>query len=155
MSNIFKLIISIVVPLAIGFTSSFFTVTGPGSWYASINKPLWNPPDSVFGPVWTILYVMMGIAFFLVWKSGNNRYRSIAIGLFICQLIVNFFWSYIFFDQHQPGWAFIEICALWALIILTIFAFARIHNGAAWLLVPYVSWVTFAAILNYTIWKLN
>lgn len=156
MNNTLKLIIAIAIPLAVGATSGFFTITGVESWYQTINKPSWNPPGSVFGPVWTTLYVLMGVALFLVWKSsGSDTLKRTAITLFAIQLILNFFWSFIFFDQQQPGWAFVEIITLWFFILLTIFSFTRVSKTAAWLLVPYISWVSFAAILNYTIWKLN
>jgi translocator protein len=156
MSNIVKAIIAIAIPLIVGGTSGFFTVTGVESWYQTIQKPSWNPPNWIFGPVWTTLYVMMGISLFLVWKEDTStELKKIAIGLFSVQLILNFFWSFIFFGQQQPGWALIEIVALWIFILLTIFAFAQVNKTAAWLLVPYISWVSFATILNYTIWQLN
>jgi len=156
MSNIVKAIIAIAIPLIVAGTSGFFTVTGVESWYQTIQKPSWNPPNWIFGPVWTTLYVMMGIALFLVWKEDTStELKKIAIGLFSVQLILNFFWSFIFFGQQQPGWALIEIVALWIFILLTIFAFAQVNKTAAWLLVPYISWVSFATILNYTIWQLN
>ena len=156
MNKTLKLIIAIAIPLLIGSTSAFFTVTGVGSWYQTINKPSWNPPDYIFGPVWTTLYVMMGVSLFLVWNSGADASsKSKAVVLFAIQLVLNFFWSFIFFDQQLIGTAFAEIIVLWLFIILTIFAFARISKTAAWLLVPYISWVSFAAFLNYTIWQLN
>jgi len=156
MSNVLKFIIAICLPLLVGFTSSFFTITEIGSWYQTIQKPSWNPPNWIFGPVWTTLYILIGIAFFLVWKSHDEReIKKTAIILFAVQLVLNFFWSFIFFNQHQIGLAFAEILALWLMILLTIFAFARISKPAAWLLVPYISWVSFAAILNFTIWQLN
>jgi benzodiazapine receptor len=156
MSNIVKGIISIAIPLLIGATSGFFTVTGVDSWYQTINKPSWNPPNWIFGPVWTTLYVMMGIALFLVWKEDiSSELKKIAVTFFIVQLVLNFFWSFIFFNQQQPGWALVEIAVLWVFILLTIFAFAQVNKTAAWLLVPYISWVSFATILNYTIWQLN
>jgi tryptophan-rich sensory protein len=156
MNNILKAVISIAIPLIIGGTSGFFTVSGVESWYQNIQKPSWNPPNWIFGPVWTTLYVMMGIALFLVWKEdASAALKKIAMALFAAQLVLNFFWSFIFFGQHQPGWALVEIIALWVLILLTIFAFAQVNKVAAWLLVPYISWVSFATILNYTIWQLN
>lgn len=156
MSNAIKLIISIAIPLAVGGISGLFTVTGVESWYQTINKPSWNPPSWVFGPVWTTLYVMMGVALFLVWKSGSSDIlKRTAIILFAVQLMLNFFWSFIFFNQHQVGWALVEIIVMWIFILLTILAFGNISKVAAWLLVPYISWVSFATILNYTIWKLN
>ena len=156
MNNSAKLIVSIIIPVAIGATAGFFTATGVDSWYQTINKPSWNPPSWIFAPVWTILYIMMGIALFLVWKSNNNEaLKKRAMILFFVQLVLNFFWSFIFFDQQQPGWALVEIIAMWVAILLTIFAFAKVNKIAAWLLVPYISWVSFASILNYTIWQLN
>ncbi|HEX5655367.1 MAG TPA: TspO/MBR family protein [Chitinophagaceae bacterium] len=156
MNNTAKLIISILLTVGIGATAGLFTASGVDSWYTTIQKPSWNPPNWIFGPVWTTLYIMMGIALYLVWKSGSDeRVKKIALILFAFQLILNFLWSFIFFDQQQPGWAFLEILILWVFILLTIFAFARVNKAAAWLLVPYISWVSFAAILNYTIWQLN
>lgn len=156
MNNTLKLIISVTIPLLVGGLSGFFTVTGVESWYQTINKPSWNPPNWIFGPVWTALYIMMGVALFLVWKSsGNANTKKLALLLFAAQMLLNFFWSFIFFSLQQPGWAFAEIVVLWLLILATIFAFARLNNMAAWLLVPYISWVSFAAILNFTIWQLN
>lgn len=155
MNKTVKLIISIALPVAVGALSSFFTVTGEGSWYQTISKPSWNPPGWIFGPVWTTLYILMGIAFFLVWRSPESKARKMAMLLFGIQLLFNFFWSFIFFDQQLIGLALVEIAVLWIFILLSIFAFARVNKTAAWLLVPYISWVSFAAILNYTIWKLN
>jgi tryptophan-rich sensory protein len=156
MNNFLKLIFAISIPLTVGATSGFFTASGVSTWYQTINKPSWNPPSWIFGPVWTTLYVMMGISFFLVWKSGTeDTLKNKAIVFFAVQLLVNFFWSFIFFKLHQIGWAFVDIIVMWVLILFTIFNFARVNNTAAWLLVPYISWVSFATILNYTIWKLN
>ncbi|MBL0271367.1 MAG: tryptophan-rich sensory protein [Chitinophagaceae bacterium] len=156
MNNTAKLVISIIVPLAIGATSGLFTETGVGSWYQTIQKPSWNPPGWIFGPVWTTLYILMGISLYLIWKSdATPSLKWLAILLFALQLALNFFWSLIFFNQHAIGWALVEIIVLWLSILATIFVFARINNTAAWLLVPYISWVSFAGILTYTIWKLN
>lgn len=156
MNNTVKLLISIIIPLAIGATSGLFTETGVGSWYQNIQKPSWNPPGWVFGPVWTALYIMMGISLYLVWKSdARPSLKKLAILLFALQLGLNFFWSLIFFNQQAIGWALVEILVLWLSILATIFVFAKINNTAAWLLVPYISWVSFASILTYTIWKLN
>jgi tryptophan-rich sensory protein len=156
MNNTLKFVISIAIPVAVGATAGFFTVSGVESWYQTINKPSWNPPSWIFGPVWTTLYVMMGIALFLVWKSeASEILKKTATALFTVQLVLNFFWSFIFFRQQQPGWALVEIIALWVAILFTIFAFANVNKIAAWLLVPYISWVSFATVLNYTIWQLN
>lgn len=156
MNNTLRLIIAIAIPLVVGFTSGYFTITGVGSWYQTIQRPSWNPPNWIFGPVWTTLYILMGIALYLVWKADvESRIKKNAVLFFALQLTFNFFWSFIFFNRQQPGWAFAEIVVLWILILLTIFAFAKINRLAAWLLVPYIAWVSFASILNYTIWKLN
>ena len=156
MNNTLKLIIAIAIPLIVGGTSGFFTATGVESWYQTIARLTWNPPGWIFGPVWTTLYVMMGISLFLVWKEDTSvELKKIAIALFTVQLVLNFFWSFIFFNQHQIGWALVEIIAMWVFILLTIFAFAQVNKAAAWLLVPYISWVSFATILNFTIWQLN
>ncbi|HEU4574107.1 MAG TPA: TspO/MBR family protein [Chitinophagaceae bacterium] len=156
MSTTVKLVISIAIPLLIGITGGLFTSAEIPGWYQTIRKPSWNPPSWLFGPVWTILYILMGIALFLIWKSAaDSSVKNTAMYLFAAQMIFNFFWSFIFFRQHQIGWAFAEIVALWLLILLTIFAFGKISSAAAWLLVPYIAWVSFAAILNFTIWRLN
>jgi len=156
MSNTWKLVIAILIPLAVGLISGLFTANNVTGWFTSIVKPSWNPPNWIFGPVWTTLYILMGIAFFLVWKSEpDDPIKKTATALFAIQLFFNFCWSLLFFQMHQPGWAFAELVVLWLLILATIFVFAKVNNTAAWLLVPYISWVTFAGILNYTIWRLN
>jgi translocator protein len=156
MNNTAKLIISIAIPLLVAATAGYFTATGTGSWYRSIKTPSWNPPDWVFGPVWTILYILMGISLFLVWKNDKPvDEKRMALLFFALQLLFNFCWSFIFFNQHQVGLAFIDIVVLWICLLATIIFFSQINNTAAWLLVPYIAWVSFAGILNYTIWKLN
>ena len=155
MNKTTKFIISIALPVAVGALSGLFTTTGVGSWYQTINKPSWNPPGWIFGPVWTTLYVLMGIALYMVWRSPDTRAGKTALLLFAIQLMLNFFWSFIFFYQQNISGALAEIIVLWFFILLTIFAFAKINKPAAWLLVPYISWVSFATILTYTIWKLN
>ncbi len=151
-----KFIISLLLPLAVGGISGIFTVKAIPGWYAQLNKPWFNPPNWLFSPVWTSLYIMMGIALWLVWKSdAPQKLKQRAIYLFAAQLVLNFFWSLIFFNLHQIGWALVEIIAMWATILLTIFAFAKVNKMAAWLLVPYISWVSFASILNYSVCELN
>jgi len=151
-----KLFISILIPLLVGGISGYFTSSGVNGWYAVANKPWFNPPNWIFAPVWTSLYILMGIALFLVWKSGAvAAVKQTAVTLFAIQLTLNFFWSIIFFKLQQPGWAFAEIIVMWVMILLTIFWFGKISSAAAWLLVPYISWVSFASVLNYSIWQLN
>jgi translocator protein len=148
--------ILIIVPLIIGGLSGYFTTSGVNGWYAAANKPWFNPPNWLFGPVWTVLYLLMGIALFLVWRSDAGKtVKQTALILFAVQLLLNFFWSLIFFKLQQLGWAFAEIIAMWLMILFTIIWFGKINSAAAWLLVPYISWVSFASVLNYALWKLN
>ncbi len=155
-SNTLKLIIAIVICVATGLLSGFLSNSGSGPWFDSLVKPEWNPPSSIFGPVWTMLYLMMGISLYLVWKSNAPEpQKKQAMWLFAFQLFLNFWWSMIFFKFHAIGLAFAEIIMLWVLILFTIIYFSKISKLAAWLLVPYIAWVSFAAILNYTIWTLN
>jgi tryptophan-rich sensory protein len=151
-----KLIISILIPVLVGAISGYFTTSGVNGWYALANKPWFNPPNWIFAPVWSMLYVLMGIALFLVSKSdAATGIKQTAIVLFAVQLALNFFWSLIFFKLQQPGWAFAEIILMWVMILLTILWFGKISATAAWLLVPYICWVSFASVLNYSIWRLN
>ncbi len=156
MSNTLKLIIVIVVSELAGIIGSVFTAPSITGWYAGIVKPVLNPPAWVFGPVWTTLFALMGIAAFLVWKKGlDHKDVKIALGIFIGQLVLNALWSIIFFGLHSLGGAFVEIVFLWLAILATIIAFAKISRPAAWLLLPYILWVSFAGYLNYSIWVLN
>lgn len=148
--------VSLVFSLGAGFIGSLFTITEPGSWYALINKPAFNPPNWLFGSVWTVLFILMGASLFLVWRQGwKNEAVRAGVKLFIIQLGFNITWSYFFFGLHNPRLAFMEIIALWLAIIATIIAFNRVNRLAAKLLWPYLAWVSFAAFLNYTIWQLN
>jgi translocator protein len=151
-----KLIISLAACLGAGFIGSFFTAGAIPTWYAALNKPAFNPPSWIFAPVWTTLYVMMGIAAYLVWRKGLSAPGvKLALTGFVIQLILNVVWSLIFFNWHSPGYAFIEIIALWLSIALTLVYFYQVSKPAAWLLVPYILWVSFASFLNYVIWRLN
>lgn len=150
------LIASIAISLLAGVIGSLFTVTGPGSWYASINKPSFNPPNWLFGPVWTMLFILMGVALFLVWRRGWRKAEvKNGLKIFFIQLSFNVVWSYFFFGLANPRLAFLEIIALWLAIIANIFAFFRVDKRAAWLLLPYLAWVSFAAFLNFSIWRIN
>ena len=148
-------LLSLIIPLAVGGISGFFTVSAIPGWYQTIQKPSWNPPNWVFGPVWTTLYVLMGIAMYLIWTQPRTEQRQRALYLNAAQLILNFFWSLIFFNLHAIGWALIEIIILWVVIVQTMFVYDRVYKPAAWLLLPYIVWVTFATILNGAIWWLN
>jgi benzodiazapine receptor len=150
------LVVALVVSLLPGVIGSVFTAPAIPIWYAGLVKPSFNPPDWLFGPVWTALYLMMGIALFLVVKNGmKERQVRIAVALFLAQLFLNGLWSYIFFGLRSPGWALVEIIVLWIFILLTIVACFRVSRAAGWLLVPYILWVTFAAVLNGAIQRLN
>ena len=156
MNTYIKLLISIVVCVAVGGISGFFTSSEITTWYAALNKPSFNPPNYLFAPVWTTLYVLMGISFWLIWKSDAQlSVKNKAMFVFAIQLILNFFWSIIFFSMHQPGYAFIEIIFLWLFILFSIITFYPISKTAAYLLIPYICWVSFASALNFSIWKLN
>ena len=156
MKPIFKLIISIAIPLAVGGIAGIFTSSSVNGWFTTITKPSFNPPNWLFAPVWTALYIMMGIAFFLIWKSdAATKIKNAAMGLFFLQLAFNFLWSFIFFYAHQPGWALVDILLMWLAILCTIIYFTKISAIATWLMVPYICWVSFATVLNYAIWKLN
>ena len=125
------------------------------SFYAQLDRPPWAPPAGVFGPVWTLLYIAMAFAAWLVWRErGWGRARG-ALGLFVTQLALNALWSWLFFGWHQGAWAFADIVVLWLAIVATIVSFARIRKMAAWLLAPYVAWVSFAMALCYSTWQRN
>ena len=148
-----KLIISIVLCQAAGAAGSFFTMRSVDTWYAGINKPFFNPPDWIFAPVWTLLFILMGISFYLVWINKKRDWT--AINMFGIQLALNMMWSMIFFGLRQPTYALIEIVFLWAAIMATIIKFHKISRVAAYLLIPYILWVSFAIILNISIVILN
>jgi tryptophan-rich sensory protein len=143
----------IVLCLATGFVSGFATQHSIDTWYAALAKPSWNPPNWIFAPVWTLLYVMMGVAAWLVWKTGDRI--GPAMVLFGLQLVFNLLWSLIFFGLRSPGLALIEVVFLWGGVLLTMLAFFGRQSTAGWLFVPYLAWVSFAAALNAAIWWLN
>ena len=132
------------------------TSTGPDSWYAHLNKPGWNPPGWVFGPVWSALYLAMAVAAWLVYrKAGSIRAAAVPLGLFAVQLALNTLWSFVFFAWESPGWAFVEILVLWVAILATMIAFFRWSKIGGSLMIPYLAWVSFASFLTWTIWQLN
>ena len=131
------------------------TQGGDSPWYASLNKPSWTPPGWVFAPVWTTLYAAMGVAAWLVWREGGWRQQRLPLIVFLVQLTLNFAWSLVFFGLHQITWAFVDIVALWLLIVMTIRVFVRVQQPAAWLLAPYLAWVSFATVLNAAIVWMN
>lgn len=141
---------------ALGAIGSLFTIPSIPTWYAALEKPFLNPPNWIFGPVWTTLFALMGVAAFLVWRKGwGKKPVRIALSLFGVQLLLNVLWSILFFGWHSPSIAFIDIALLWIAILWTIILFWRISRPAAYLFVPYLAWVTFASYLNLMIWSLN
>ncbi len=155
-SHFLKLLGAVLVSESAGILGSVFTVSSVTNWYSSLIKPDIAPPSWVFGPVWTTLFALMGIAAFLIWQKGLDRKDvKIALGIFVFQLVLNILWSIIFFGFRAPGAALVEILFLWFAILVTVVAFVKISKPAAWLLVPYIFWVTFAAYLNLSFWVLN
>ncbi len=148
-------VLFIVCCLGAGGLGAMATTPEIKGWYRTIEKPAWNPPDYVFGPVWTTLFVMMGVAAWFVWKQNGFQTAKAPLTLFAIQRALNVAWSWIFFNMHQPGWAFAEIIILWLAITATTVAFFKHSTIAGWLMVPYLAWVSFASVLNFTIWRLN
>lgn len=154
-NNFVSLIVFLVICFAVAGLGSFATTPNIQTWYVTLNKPSWNPPNWLFGPVWTLLYAMMAVAVWLVWKGAGWQAGRTALLLFALQLLLNLAWSFIFFNFHQIGLAFLEIVVLWIAIVATIVSFASVSKVAAALLIPYLLWVSFASFLNFTIWRLN
>ena len=157
--KITKLAASILMSLGAGAIGSVATVTGINSWYAELIKPSFNPPNWIFGPVWTGLFLLMGYALYIIWekkpKWGKNKKSDFALLIFYTQLGFNVIWSYLFFGLQNPLFALGEILVLWAVIVLNIVLFWRLDRRAGLLLFPYILWVTFAIFLNYAIFILN
>lgn len=151
-----KLLTAILICQGVGFLGAFFTMPSIPTWYKSLNKPSFSPPNWIFAPVWTLLFLLMAISAYLVWNKDLKKARiREALVVFVFQLLLNFFWSIYFFGLHEPYLAFLEILALWLAILLTIMKFYKISKPASYLLIPYILWVSFAAILNLSIVLLN
>ena len=148
-------LICILLPLIIGSLSGLANVGSINTWYAQLNKPSFNPPGYLFGPVWTVLYLLMGISLYLIWKSHDGKIWEYALIVFGVQMVLNFAWSFIFFYFRQPGWALADIVALWIFILIMIFVFYKINKVSALIQIPYLLWVSFATVLNASIWSLN
>lgn len=154
--QILSLVVAVLICQAAGLIGSIFTTPAIPSWYAQLNKPSFRPPNWLFAPVWLGLYTLMGVAAWLVWRQGVGKKEvKTALRLFVIQLGLNSLWSIIFFGLRLPGWALLEIIILWLFIFLTVLRFFKIFSLAGWLLTPYLLWVSFAAILNLFIVKLN
>jgi tryptophan-rich sensory protein len=154
--EIVKLLLAIIICQAAGFAGSVFTTPSIATWYVTLQKPSFAPPNWIFAPVWITLFTLMGISLYLVWSKGLEKKKvKIAISIFAAQLVLNIIWSILFFGLHSPAYAFAEIIILWIAIALTIFKFSKISRNATLVLLPYIIWVSIAAYLNYSIWILN
>jgi tryptophan-rich sensory protein len=150
------LAVALVIPQIFGLVGALATTRSVNTWYRQLRKPSFNPPAKIFGPVWTLLYLLMGAASWFVWRSERNRsHARRALGLYGLQLVFNLFWSVIFFGLRRIDLALGEIVALWGLIAQTAYRFYRVQPVAGLLMVPYLLWTSFAAILNASIWRLN
>lgn len=156
-NKIIILVVSILVCEMIGFIGSIFTMPALPGWYATLNKPAIAPPGWIIGVVWTTLFLLIGISLYLVWTSGNQDKKLMrnAVGVFIWQMVLNIWWSVIFFGIQSPFFALIEIAFLWVAILFTIIYFYRVSFKAGLLLLPYIFWVSFAAVLNFIFWRMN
>jgi tryptophan-rich sensory protein len=151
-----KLAASVLLCVIVGSLGSLVTITGPGSWYATLQKPFFAPPNWVFAPVWITLFVLMGGALYLVWESGTERRDvQVALGVFGVQFIMNVLWSFLFFGLQSPLLGLVDILLLWIMIVVTIWAFYRVKKLAAYLLIPYIAWVSLASALNGAIYFMN
>lgn len=157
LSDSIRLLGCIIFCVLVGGLSGLATNSEIGTWYITIEKPEWNPPNWLFGTVWSFLYTLMGIALYLVWNDKNISLvqKQIGISVFMVQLVLNFLWSFVFFKWHAMGWALTEMIFLWLAIVITIVLFYKIRKLAAYILIPYLAWVSFATFLTFTIWQLN
>lgn len=157
LNKITKIVIALIICLMVGYSASIVTRPSVETWYPTIIKPSFNPPNWIFMPVWTLLYILMAVAAGLVWDKikEQNQEVKVALGFFLIQLTLNALWSYIFFGLKNPMLALIEIALLWLMIYETYLKFTKINKTAGYLLIPYMAWVAFAGILNASIWWLN
>lgn len=154
-SKLLSLVVCIAIPLMIGGLAGLATTANINTWYVGLNKPVFNPPNFIFAPVWTVLYVLMGISLYLIWVAPKDKNRTVALRIFAIQLVLNFAWSFIFFQYHLIFLALIEIVTIWLVVLLMISAFHKVNRIAAYLQIPYLLWVSFATGLNAAIWMLN
>jgi tryptophan-rich sensory protein len=151
-----KLLYSLAIPLAVGLTAALFTAQGVHGWYLQLNRPSFTPPNWLFAPVWTLLYILMGVSLYMIWRlPPGTPHRKRSLFIFGLQLALNFCWSLLFFVGHYTGIALIDIGVLWVTILGMIISFIQVREAAGLLQVPYVLWVSFAAVLNFSIWQLN
>lgn len=155
MNRYLKLALCITLPLLVGGISGYATATSITTWYTTLNKPFFNPPNYLFGPVWSLLYILMGISFYRILQSQDSEIRTKAIKIFCFQLLLNFCWSFLFFKFQLLAISFIEIIMMWISIAAMIYTFSKIDKVTAYLQIPYLLWVSFASVLNGAIWYLN
>ncbi len=155
MKNIYKLIISLAIPLLVGYLGSLFTSTSVNSWYLTLKKPSFNPPNWIFAPVWTSLFILIGLSFYLIWRKGYSKERRAAFFIYFIQLSFNLLWSFFFFGLKSPFLGLLDIVVLLIFILINIYLFYKISKASAYLLLPYLLWVSFASILNFYIFVLN
>ena len=153
--NIFRLIASLIICQLAGVIGSVFTTPAISGWYASLEKPAFNPPNWIFAPVWIFLYLLMGVTLYILWQNLPKKEAKIALVFFAIQLVLNVLWSVVFFGLELPLLAFLEIIILWIFILLTMIKSSRVSKMPVYLLLPYILWVNFAAILNFFLWRLN
>ena len=154
MKNWHKLLISLLLPQLAGALGAFFTISAIQGWYTTIQKPSFNPPNWIFGPMWTLLYILMGIACYLIWKS-NHPAKKPLLSLYFVQLVLNACWSPAFFGAQSPLLGLVIILPLWILILLCVIRFRKVSHWASYLMLPYLLWVGFASVLNFSIFWLN
>ncbi len=155
MNSVLKLIISLALPLTVGAVAGIFTARAIPTWYATLNQPSFNPPNWLFGPVWTLLYLLMGISLYWIWSMAPGKERNLALMAFGVQLLLNFGWSFLFFYYKTLGLALVEIAILWVSIVVMLMLFRRVKPLAAYINIPYLLWVSFATILNAAYFRLN
>jgi len=156
LNDIAKLLISLAACFLAGFVGSFATRAATLNWYALLQKPFFTPPGWLFAPVWFLLYILMGISAFLVWRKGIKEFQvREGLMIFIIQLLLNMLWSYAFFGLKSPLWGLVVIVPLWTAILLTMINFYRVSKTASFLLIPYILWVSYATVLNFSIYLLN
>lgn len=150
-------VLAALIALVLGLGSAMGLLFPPDAWFATLLKPTWNPPSWLFGPVWTVLYILMAVALWLLLRETHDRpeARVRPVGLFLVQFVLNLAWTPLFFGMHSPMLAFVDICALWVAALATALAFGKLRTVAGYLLVPYLLWISFALILNGTIWLMN
>lgn len=154
-NTVVKLVLSVFPPLIVGAIAGFFTSKAIPGWYVTLNQPSFNPPNWLFGPVWTSLYILMGISFFMIWQLSTSPEKKQAVRIYWVQLVLNFLWSFLFFYFKNIGLALVEIVTLWLIIVIMLRLFYKVRPLAAYINIPYILWVSFATILNAAYYILN